>query len=67
MIEVYLNQRKAMTLRNYVSGGERKISVSSNSSKARINSIQIWNMKSAYDEKESDNIHKLSKKAQKII
>ena len=53
MIEVYLNQRKAMTLRNYVSGGERKISVSSNSSKARINSIQIWNMKSAYDEKES--------------
>ena len=49
MLEVYLNQRKAMTLRNYVSGGERKISVSSNSSKARINSIQIWNMKSAYD------------------
>lgn len=49
MIEVYLNQRKAMTLRNYVADGERKISVSSSSTNARVSSIQLWNMKSAYD------------------
>ena len=53
MIEVYLNQRKAMTLRNYVADGERKISVSSSSTNARVSSIQLWNMQSAYDEKES--------------
>ena len=53
MIEVYLNQKKAMTLRNYVADGERKISVSSSSTNARVSSIQLWNMKSAYDEKES--------------
>ena len=49
MIEVYLNQKKAMTLRNYVADGERKISVSSSSTNARVSSIQLWNMKSAYD------------------
>ena len=53
MIEVYLNQKKAMTLRNYVAGGERKISVSSSGTNARVSSIQLWNMQSAYDEKES--------------
>lgn len=50
MIEVYLNQKKAMTLRHYVTSGERKISV--RESEASIRSVELWQMKSAYQKKE---------------
>ena len=50
MIEVYLNQKKAMTLRHYVTSGERKISI--RESKKASCCVELWQMKSAYQEKE---------------
>jgi beta-fructofuranosidase len=48
MIEVYLKQKKAMTLRNYVTSGERKISLKGcNALKC---DVQLWQMEGAYDE-----------------
>lgn len=47
MIEVYVNQKKAMTLRNYAGSGERRISL--RGTDGIISSLELWQMKSAYD------------------
>lgn len=47
MIEVYLNERKSITLRNYSKGSERKIKLSGRIQK--IYSLELWEMESAYD------------------
>ena len=65
MIEVYLNQRKAMTLRNYVADGKRKISVSSKAPMQESIQYRFGICKVLMMKKSPDNIHKLGKIAQK--
>jgi len=47
MIEVYLNERKSITLRNYIAGEERKLRISGNV--RNIISLELWEMGSAYE------------------
>lgn len=52
MIEVYLNDRKSITARNYVRAGKRKISLDGTVN--RIYELELWEMNSAYQD--SDRI-----------
>ncbi len=48
MIEVYLNEKKSITLRNYIEGKERKLRISGNIQKIRL--LELWEMGSAYED-----------------
>lgn len=49
MIEVYLNEKKSITLRNYIEGNERKLRISGEVQKIR--ELELWEMGSAYGDK----------------
>ena len=51
MIEVYLNERKSVTLRNYGNGDGRKIRLEGKTEKIR--QLEVWEMESAYRFEES--------------
>ena len=46
MIEVYLNEQKSMSLRNYIRGTERTVKVSEGME--RITKLEVWEMDNAY-------------------
>lgn len=46
MIEVYLNERKSVTHRNYIEGSTRKIKLAGDNCK--IQKLELWEMDSAY-------------------
>ena len=46
MIEVYLNEQKSMSLRNYIRGTERTVRVSEGME--RITKLEVWEMENAY-------------------
>lgn len=46
MIEVYLNERKSVTLRNYIEGGLRSLRLAGEN--CRIRSLELWEMGGAY-------------------
>ncbi len=46
MIEVYLNDKKSITLRNYIQGRERRIGIAGEA--AKILELELWEMDSAY-------------------
>lgn len=52
MIEVYLNERKAITLRNYIEGKERRLRVEGEVRTVRV--LELWEMGSAWEEREAD-------------
>lgn len=45
MIEVYLNQKKSITLRNYIQGKERRIALSGTGT---VRELELWEMDTAY-------------------
>ena len=46
MIEVYLNEKKSVTVRNYGNGSARKIRLAGNVEKIR--KLELWEMEPAY-------------------
>lgn len=50
MIEVYLNEKKSITLRNYIEGSGRKLRISGEVQ--NIMELELWEMGSAYGEEE---------------
>lgn len=47
MLEVYLNQRKSMTLRNYIQGNTRAFRIDENM--GRIAEFELWEMDAVYE------------------
>ena len=47
MIEVYLNERKSVTHRNYSQNAERKLGIGGDVT--RIVELELWEMGSAYE------------------
>lgn len=50
MIEVYLNEKKSITLRNYIEGNERRLRISGEVQ--NIRKLELWDMGSAYEDEE---------------
>ena len=50
MIEVYLNEKKSITLRNYIEGSGRRLRISGEVQ--NIRELELWEMGSAYENEE---------------